>query len=430
MNIEFLLHGTFDTKRVLPIRDRLFKSIVSSLNEVNINPLVILSEYFIMESENTLIYSFHPSSDPLYIEYKNNTITATVSTGAFGAGYHRFIIGVLDRIARRLDIVFYEDENHKDPSGYYKERDFEKLQNFFINSLSNYSEMLLTHHNSGFSNFMISMPYDYPMIENEYFALSCLGYWGKSVFNDFIHSDFEDKKLFANEFFVWHNEDLNAKFWFKSLMSLIWLYFPFREYIDDNEKTLYRKILYSFEEAYKKDHTLNYPWDILVKIAIYLDDENLAKFINSKKNSIHNNINIGFRTDKARYSIAGGFNIVLPMRMNMNRSDKTLVEFRDIHIYIAMQVYTFANEEKSIIMEYVLKQIDLVDEEKGEKIDIKLPNNKIDCLAYEKKLDENDYMITVATVTNKLAMLSWFTYNGLENKEICIEAIKSISLDD
>ncbi len=66
MNVEFLLYAKFDNKRVIPIRDRLFKAIVSSLNEVNINPLIMLSEYSVIENENTLIYSFHPTADPIY----------------------------------------------------------------------------------------------------------------------------------------------------------------------------------------------------------------------------------------------------------------------------------------------------------------------------------------------------------------------------
>ena len=47
MNIEFLLYAKFDNKRVIPIRDRLFKAIVSSLNEVNIkkgSPLLVNGE--------------------------------------------------------------------------------------------------------------------------------------------------------------------------------------------------------------------------------------------------------------------------------------------------------------------------------------------------------------------------------------------------
>ena len=132
MNVEFLLYAKFDNKRVIPNRDRLFKAIVSSLNEVNINPLIMLSEYSVIENENTLIYSFHPTADPIYFEYKENTLFVTVSAGTFGAGYHKFVINVLDRIERRLDIKFEESEEYKDPSGYFTERDFKKLKKFFI----------------------------------------------------------------------------------------------------------------------------------------------------------------------------------------------------------------------------------------------------------------------------------------------------------
>ena len=199
MNIEFLLSAKFDNRRVIPTQDRLFRAIVSSLNEVNINPLVMLSEFSIIEDGNTLIYSFHPSSDPIYFEFKNDTIFITISTGTFGAGYHRFIVSVLDRIARRLDVEFKEDDNHKDPSGYFKDRDFKALQSFFINSLASYAQMLIAHHDNGFSNFMISMPYDYPMIEKEYFALSSLGYWGKTWFTDLIDAFEEDRLRLAED---------------------------------------------------------------------------------------------------------------------------------------------------------------------------------------------------------------------------------------
>ena len=42
---------------------------------------------------------------------------------------------------------------------------------------------------------MIAMPYDYPIIEKEYFALSTLGYWGKTWFTDLIAANEEDKKV-------------------------------------------------------------------------------------------------------------------------------------------------------------------------------------------------------------------------------------------
>ena len=254
--------------------------------------------------------------------------------------------------------------------------------------------MLLEHHDKGFGNFMIAMPYDYPIIEKEYFALSTLGYWGKTWFTDLIAANEEDKKVFAEDFFIWNEEETNARFWFKSLISIIWLYFPFREIIDDKEKKLYKEIIYSFEEAYKRDKNLRYPYNILIKVAEYLDDSNLVKFIEENKNNVVSNINIGFRTEKARYTIAGGFTMILPMRMNMNRSDKTLVEFRDINIYIAMQVYTFSNEETDIIMDYVIKQMDIADEDKGKPLNIKIESNDIKNIAYEKKLDNEDNIIT------------------------------------
>ncbi|WP_300366386.1 hypothetical protein [Brachyspira sp.] len=430
MNVEFLLSAVFDNRRVIPSQDRLFKAIVSSLNEVNINPLVMISEFSIIEDGSTLIYSFHPSADPIYFEFKTDTLFITISTGSFGAGYHKFIVGVLDRIARRLDIELKEDAVHKDPSGYFRNRNFEELKKFFINSLADYSKMLITHHDNGFSNFMISMPYDYPIIEKEYFALSSLGYWGKNWFTDFIDADETARFAMAGDFFLWDTEEMNAKFWFKSFISMIWLYFPFREAIGAKEKTMYKKIMYSFQEAYKKDANLRYPWDILIDISHYLDDVNLAKFIEGKKNIHQPNMEIGFRLENARYSIAAGFTIVLPMRMNVFKNDKSLIEFKDINMYIAMQVYSFANEETDVIMEYVLKQIDIAGEDKGERLDIKVKSSDIESIIYEKELEDNDHIITVACAAKKLSLLAWFTYSEEKYRDICLEAIKSINIEN
>ena len=95
-----------------------------------------------------------------------------------------------------------------------------------------------------------------------------------------------------------------------------------------------------------------------------------------------------------------------------------------------MQVYTFSNEETDIIMDYVIKQMDIADEDKGKQLDIKIEADNIKNIAYEKKLDNEDNIITVAAVTNKLTLLIWFTYNGEENREICLDAIKSIRLEE
>lgn len=427
MNIEFLLYAKFENRRVIPARERLFSAIVSSLNDIKINPIVFLSEHSYIEDGNTLVYSFHPSADPLYFEIKDDSLQVTISTGAFGAGYHKFVINVLERIARRIDVKWEEHERHKDESGYFQNRDFSKLKEFFSKSLADYASLLIGHHEKGFSNFMISMPYDYPVIEKEYFALSSLGYWGKMWFSDLINSDVSEKERFLEEFFIWNSEDLDASFWFKSALSIIWLYFPFREIIDDNEKSIYQKIIYSFEEAYKKDTALPFPWDILISIANYLDDEDLVSIIESRKVSHHAQMNIGFRKETGRYSIAGGFTIGLPMRMNVYKKDKTLVEFKDINIYAAFQVYSFEQEDTDIIMEYVIKQLEDTDEDKGEKLDIK--NIEFDNILYEKRLETGEYMLTVALVASKLSLLGWFTYDNENMKQECIDAIKSIKLD-
>ena len=79
-------------------------------------------------------------------------------------------------------------------------------------------------------------------------------------------------------------------------------------------------------------------------------------------------------------------------------------------------------------MEYVIKQMDITKEEKGDLTDIKIKDIK--SAVYKKSIDNDDYIFNVVAVSKKLALLAWFTYNGKENEELCIEAIKSISMDN
>ena len=112
---------------------------------------------------------------------------------------------------------------------------------------------------------------------------------------------------------------------------------------------------------------------------------------------------------------------------------KSLVLVEKINSFIKRKskfLFTCSNEETDIIMDYVIKQMDIADEDKGKPLNIKIEADNIKNIAYEKKLDNEDNIITVAAITNKLALLIWFTYNGEENREICLEAIKSIRIDD
>jgi len=428
MNVDFILYSKFENRRSSLRHEKIFAAILSTLNDEEINPISIFSEHNIL-LEKTLIYSFHPIADPVYFDFENNVLKATINTGSLGAGYHAFIVNILDRVSKRLNITWTEDESYPDKTLYFKTRDFGVLSDFFGLALSNYSKDLMTHYEKGFSNFMLSMPYDYPIVEKEFFALSPLGYWGKSFFMDVINATNDEKEVFINEFFIWESNKVNANFWFKSALSMIWLHFPFRETIEQSEDDLCRKILYSFEKAYELDTTLSYPWDIWILIANYILEETaVEEIVKRKPEKITSYGKIGFRLENGRFDLTAGFSIVMPMRMNKYRNNKTLIEFKDKDLYVALESYSFEEEDNEAIMEYIINQVQDIKDKKTKELDIKIDNKDIRVVLYEKLLDTNDYMLLSAVATSKYALILWFTYSDEKMKEKCVSYIKSITV--
>ncbi len=432
MNVDFIVRTVFARKRATLGHDKIFKAILATLNDSRVNPIALFSEYNIINSKS-LVYSFHPAADPVYFDFEeDNQLKVSINTGSLGAGYHAFFVSILDRLAKRLDILWTEDEEIPDKTLYFSTRNFDDLKLFFATSLKHYSENLINHFNKGFSNFMLSMPYGYPLIEKDFFALSPLGYWGKSFFLDITNSVDDDLLEFADEFFIWENSSMDASFWFKSALSMIWLYYPFRSPIDSLEEDLYRKILYSFEMAYKSDTSFAYPWAIWRDIANYIDDDIMIKEIQARKPErvLSSQINeIGFRSEFGRSILSAGFSIVMPMSMTKYRNHKTLIEFKNDKLYIAFEVYSFEEENTEAIMEYIIRQIEDINDETTKEVKFDIENNSFKTSLYEKYLDTGDYMLVLALSSSKIALLAWFTYEDESMKEACLSYIKSITLE-
>ena len=192
--------------------------------------------YFLAVIEYYILTETFPFQGKTQEEIHENIIYGDyVPVGKFFPGLDSEIFATLDSILQRKksknkpevnyelllksDLTIFrlnKTEEEKESVCEFKIKNRRKisLKKFFVNSLADYAKMLITHHDNGFSNFMISMPYNYPVIEKEYFALSSLGYWGKNWFTDFIDASEEDRLTLASDFFLWDIEEMNAKFWF------------------------------------------------------------------------------------------------------------------------------------------------------------------------------------------------------------------------
>lgn len=428
MNIYFVLYAVFENKRTTPLSSKIFDAIAVSLRDIKINPLLFLSDN-VMLKDNCMVYSFHPSADPVYFFMEDNTLKINIAINTMGAGYHSFIVDVVDKLAKRLNVSFFEDEESRDESEYFKNRNFDELKKYYERYLKAYSKELLDYYSQGFSRFMMSMPSGYPTIDKEYFALSPLGYFGKNWFSEVIKEEV-NADIFLKEFYIWESEERDASFWFKSALSMIWVFYPFRDFLNYKEKETYEKILYALDKAYSLDKNMPYPWDIWLLIASQLKNNNVIKKVESIYPERRHNVNenIGFRKEKGENELAGGFYITMPMSMSIEKKETTLVEFRNENIYAAFEVYSFKQKETDAILDYVIKQLDEANSDKGDMIALPKLDDMFKTVAYEKVIGNEEYTLTVAIVTSHLTLLAWFTYDKAELKEKCFEYIKSIRL--
>jgi hypothetical protein len=147
MNVDFIVRTVFARKRATLGHDKIFKAILATLNDSRVNPIALFSEYNIINSKS-LVYSFHPAADPVYFDFEeDNQLKVSINTGSLGAGYHAFFVSILDRLAKRLDILWTEDEEIPDKTLYFSTRNFDDLKLFFATSLKHYSENLINHFN-------------------------------------------------------------------------------------------------------------------------------------------------------------------------------------------------------------------------------------------------------------------------------------------
>ncbi len=384
--------------------------------------------YFFFEKSldnNILKISLHPIENPLIFTHDENNILVEVSSGFIGAGYHAWLLDMLADFEKKYRLKWTEVLGKEDPTGYFKNRDFNLLSKHFVDSLLSISNLFIEQNKKGTSNFMLAFPDDYPVIDKEYFAVTMLGYFGKSWFLDFTNAtNNEQKYKYARDFYIWFDKETDDIFWFKTILSMIWLYYPFREIITDEEKNNYAKILYALEIAYKLNQNMDYPFDIWIDIAKYLGDNDIANIIKKRMGDSIISSNIGFCREFGITELAGGFSISMPMSMVRYRDDKAgTIEFFNNKIHSIFQVYSFKNESKDSIMEKVIEHIDKTGD-KGIKIEFK--HTEFDFEVYERILENDKYLITSITVNENLALIGWFTYSSIYDKNNILSFLEKI----
>lgn len=238
MSIEIQLEGSVESEKD-------FEAITNQIHE--------LSEKWHLKMEVFERFALIDVCPEGFIEvsYDEPYLSVCAQTNVAGPGFHAFVCSFFDDVIKLCPITL----SVSDPTGYFDERDFEKLrtQIFYrwLSDIGNYIQDIGEKDH----DLCISWPLDYyhPKAKDG-FVITPMGYMAKE---DFQTLSIEE---LAQRFFIWNNYGRDAQYYRNAALNLLWKE-CFYEYTNMNEYTekMAGTILDYIEIAHEMDKELPLP---------------------------------------------------------------------------------------------------------------------------------------------------------------------------
>ncbi|MDL2285529.1 hypothetical protein LJB93_02150 [Desulfovibrio sp. OttesenSCG-928-F07] len=211
---------------------------------------------------------------PTRFYFKDNVVTIEVDSTMTGPGYHASSVRVLDYIGQSIGIEWDYSTLHDD-TGYYEHRDFKKLQKYMEDWLVEYCNEFIANPpvQAPVRTTALIMPYGMLPSNTDYFACHTLGYLYKDFFTDI--NNLEDKSLFCRSFFIWWDQELDAEFYVKCALSIIWCRLNWLPPVLEEELLDFDNVMYDLETAWQMDKTLPLPVSEWIELAKLSNDKEL-----------------------------------------------------------------------------------------------------------------------------------------------------------
>jgi len=215
--------------------------------------------------ENGFCVKIVPFEEDVYGSWEDGMLCISAKTSSAGPGYHAYLVELLDRMG--IDPLEVEDETE-----YYEHRDFERLQSSMMGWLKALSKKIIEMAGENYSILSINMPLDTVPAENGRLACCPLGYIEKEFFERA-----ERDEVSGQEFFVWWNEQQDAKFYKNCAMSLMWCDINWLVPETEVEQRAIRAVLSCLEKAYSMDSKQDYPTAEWMELAQLSEDQKSIK---------------------------------------------------------------------------------------------------------------------------------------------------------
>jgi hypothetical protein len=370
------------------------------------------------EDENTLYVTLHPSEEPVYFTRSENVIVCSAKTNSVGPGYHAYLVELIEKLGKNLKIEWQWDleegeEFYQDETGYYEHRNYEQLQ---LEMLRWLRALCRSYDEDESKQIMVSLPAGIPRLRLDYFAISPVGMWSKEWFNKVGSLEPEDIRWAGDEFFIWWNKEMDAKFYKQTGIALLNVDCPWHIPIDDKEKKSLAMSDQCFEQARKIDPFIELPEEdwVTVKNLLAEADTEIPE------------TEYGYRKHLMTFDLAGDWLIDLPGTMYESTDESTLVHYDHIRTVRSL-AYTISNKEKTdaefaetffdnnknVIIETLYSEADL-------------EGKAIIFYSIDKDLESEYWTLQGVKVKDHRFLLSTICYPTEDHKEWAIQTWRSI----
>lgn len=278
--------------------------------------------------------------DPVLFDFAGGRLRVSVDSTLIGPGYHAAMVNMVEFMAESLGFA-WDDEDARDVTGYWRHRDFKRLQQYMTAWLIDYAGELTGEPGPSLpARTSPTLPHAVLPGGDRYFACHTLGCIHKEFFLNIREHD--DPELFSRSFFIWWNLELDAEFYLKCALHIIWCRLNWLPPVLENEMLDVSNALLELEIAWRMNKSLPLPVPEWFELAGLTGDKELtAELIRRFPTGLHQPPARGYRRHNIIHNLGDGrWRIQLPGKLHCGNDDDGSLIFwdhadRNIRITIA-----------------------------------------------------------------------------------------------
>jgi hypothetical protein len=307
MGLGLYLRADIPGKRWLkraPSRDRIFAAIAeTAARYADETGDPVARWYWSSQHGERLLLNLCPFEENVEFSIDSARVVCSAKTSGAGPGYHRFVVGLLDRLQEARGLAWEEDEDGGDETDYFRQRDVGALEAAMCQQTRALAKLVLEHAAEGSTGFRLNIPLDFAPLRDE-FAVSPLGEWPRSWFEALASADDDQALALAAEFQPWWDGGLTADNLKKFGLACCWMDVPWVQAANEREAADCDLAILCFDRARELDPTIDLPeWEIAeLRRVIERTGDDAAPA----------ETGIGFRRTEMVLPLTGGWTVVLP----------------------------------------------------------------------------------------------------------------------